>query len=70
MVEIISGMADWANFVVVPEDGAHEVYEARFGAVGLDLGLLAGPDVALPLVRARTRVRGTGATTVRVRRLR
>ncbi len=44
MAEIVSGMANWATFVVVPEDGAHEVYEARFGAVGLDLDLLAGPD--------------------------
>ncbi|MGK5630319.1 hypothetical protein [Streptomyces sp. URMC 123] len=51
-------MSDWAMYVVVPEDGAHEVYEARFGAVGLDLDLLAGPDVVLPLIRARPRVEG------------
>ncbi|MFF8190906.1 hypothetical protein ACF05L_08475 [Streptomyces bobili] len=54
-------MADWAVLVVVPQDGTpgtHEVYEARFGAVGLDLDLLAGPDVVLPAVRARTRVEG------------
>lgn len=51
-------MANWATFVVVPEDGDHEVYEARFGAVGLDLDLLAGPDVVLPLIRSRPRVRG------------
>ncbi|MER5887647.1 hypothetical protein ABT160_27855 [Streptomyces sp. NPDC001941] len=38
-------MADWATYVVVPGDapdgGAPEVYEARFGAVGIDLDLLA-----------------------------
>ncbi|WP_329124417.1 hypothetical protein [Streptomyces sp. NBC_01353] len=54
-------MADWATYVVVPEDGAadgHEVYEARFGAVGLDLDLLAGPDVVVPLLRSRSRVEG------------
>ncbi|GGR32675.1 hypothetical protein GCM10010251_56000 [Streptomyces aurantiogriseus] len=42
----------------MPEDGTHEVYEARFGAVGIDLDLLAGPDVVLPAVRARSRVEG------------
>jgi hypothetical protein len=70
------GMADWATYVVIPEDGGsdgsggsggsdgsgghevYEVYEARFGAVGLDLDLLAGPDVVVPLIRARDRVRG------------
>lgn len=38
-------MADWATYVIVREDGGHEVYEARFGAIGPDLDLLAGPDV-------------------------
>ncbi|WP_460071870.1 hypothetical protein [Streptomyces sp. YKOK-I1] len=51
-------MADWATYVVVPEEGAHEVYEARFGAVGLDHDLLAGPDVVLPALRARPRADG------------
>ncbi|MFD7325628.1 hypothetical protein ACFV9D_31840 [Streptomyces sp. NPDC059875] len=54
-------MANWATYVVVPEDGgdgSHEVYEARFGAVGLDLDLLAGPDVVVPLLRARSQVPG------------
>ncbi|MFD9035282.1 hypothetical protein ACFVZW_29720 [Streptomyces sp. NPDC059567] len=54
-------MADWATYVVVPEDGGadrHEVYEARFGAVGLDLDLLAGPGVVVPLLRSRSRVEG------------
>ncbi|MEU6878762.1 hypothetical protein [Streptomyces sp. NPDC046712] len=54
-------MANWATYVVVPEGGAvggHEVYEARFGAVGIDLDLLAGPDVVVPLIRARSRVSG------------
>ncbi|MEU0114232.1 hypothetical protein ABZ137_10970 [Streptomyces bobili] len=47
-------MADRAVLVVVPEDGTqgvyegrtpgtHEVYEVRFGTVGLDLDLPAGP---------------------------
>ncbi|MEU1181442.1 hypothetical protein ABZ464_28130 [Streptomyces sp. NPDC005820] len=49
-------MADWATYVVAPEDGTHEVYEARFGAVGIDHDLLAGPDVVLPAVRSRPRV--------------
>ncbi|WP_330347330.1 hypothetical protein [Streptomyces sp. NBC_00582] len=49
-------MAEWATFVVVSQDGTHEVYEARFGAVGIDHDLLAGPDVVVPAVRARPRV--------------
>ena len=49
-------MAEWAVFVVVPQDRTHEVYEARFGAVGIDLDLLAGPEIVVPAVRARTRV--------------
>lgn len=59
---IIPGMANWATYVVVPEDGGgdrHEVYEARFGAVGIDLDLLAGPDVVVPLLRSRGRVEGS-----------
>ncbi|WP_454319905.1 hypothetical protein [Streptomyces phaeoluteigriseus] len=54
-------MAEWAVLVVVPEDGTpggHDVYEARFGAVGLDLDLMAGPDLVLPAVRTRSRVVG------------
>ncbi|MFF3935410.1 hypothetical protein [Streptomyces phaeofaciens] len=51
-------MAEWAVYAVVPPSGTHEIYEARFGAVGLDLDLLAGPDVVLPAVRARPRVEG------------
>ncbi|WP_418961079.1 hypothetical protein [Streptomyces tritici] len=40
-------MANWAMYVVIPEDGgAHETYAPRFGAVGIDLDLLAGPDVS------------------------
>ncbi|MFD3457114.1 hypothetical protein ACFWVC_33670 [Streptomyces sp. NPDC058691] len=46
-------MAEWATYVIAREDGGHEVYEARFGAVGLDLDLLAGPDVLVPLLRSR-----------------
>ncbi|MEU4094656.1 hypothetical protein [Streptomyces sp. NPDC026673] len=46
-------MADWATYVIVREDGDHEVYEARFGAIGLDLDLLAGPEVLVPVLRAR-----------------
>lgn len=45
-------------YAVLSEDGTHEVHEARFGAVGLDLDLLAGPDAVLPAVRARPRVEG------------
>lgn len=51
-------MAEWATFVVVPENGDPELYEARFGAVGLDLDLLAGPEVVLTAVRARYRTDG------------
>ncbi|MEU1539421.1 hypothetical protein ABZ461_15080 [Actinacidiphila glaucinigra] len=51
-------MADWATYVIVREDGGHEVYEARFGAIGLDLDLLAGPDVLLPVLRERPRAEG------------
>lgn len=58
VLEMISDMANWVTYVVVPEDGVHEMYESRFGAVGLDLDLLAGPEVVLPLVRARDRVQG------------
>ncbi|MEU3573918.1 hypothetical protein AB0E96_36710 [Kitasatospora sp. NPDC036755] len=45
-------MADRANFVVVRESGAYELYLSRFGAVGLDLDLLAGPGRVLPTVRS------------------
>ncbi|MEV6550968.1 hypothetical protein AB0M57_19990 [Streptomyces sp. NPDC051597] len=48
-------MAEWATFAVVPGSGDHEryeLYESRFGAAGLDLDLLAGPDVVLPFLRA------------------
>ncbi|MFD7444477.1 hypothetical protein [Streptomyces sp. NPDC059909] len=51
-------MADWATFVVVSEDGDHEMYESRFGAVGIDLDLLAGPDVVLPFIRAHAAADG------------
>ncbi|MFJ2831460.1 hypothetical protein ACIPC1_28510 [Streptomyces sp. NPDC087263] len=51
-------MANWATFVVVSEDGGLDVYEARFGAVGLDLDLLAGLDAVLSLLRARPQVQG------------
>ncbi|MER7756675.1 hypothetical protein [Kitasatospora sp. NPDC097643] len=44
-------MADRANFVVVRESGAYELYLSRFGAVGIDLDLLAGPTEALSMVR-------------------
>ncbi|MFE6053995.1 hypothetical protein ACFQ6N_24855 [Kitasatospora sp. NPDC056446] len=44
-------MADRANFVVVRESGEYELYLSRFGAVGLDLDLLAGPAGALSMVR-------------------
>ncbi|MFJ4850497.1 hypothetical protein [Streptomyces sp. NPDC088733] len=47
-------MADWATYVIAREDGGHEVYEARLGAVGLDLDLLAGPEVLVPLLRSRS----------------
>ncbi|GAA0597113.1 hypothetical protein [Streptomyces crystallinus] len=53
-------MAEWATFAVVPESGdheQHELYESRFGAVGLDLDLLAGPDVVLPFLRAHAPAR-------------
>ncbi|MEU5110793.1 hypothetical protein AB0G64_04750 [Streptomyces longwoodensis] len=48
-------MADWAFYAVVRADGTHEFYDPRFGAVGLDLDLLAGPDVVLRALRARPR---------------
>ncbi|MFG2334276.1 hypothetical protein ACGFMM_32390 [Streptomyces sp. NPDC048604] len=52
-------MANWAMYLVIPEDGgAHETYAPRFGAVGIDLDLLAGPDVVLPLLRAREQLQG------------
>ncbi|MFH8381849.1 hypothetical protein ACH4E7_13010 [Kitasatospora sp. NPDC018058] len=44
-------MADRANFVVVRESGEYELYLSRFGAVGIDLDLLAGPAAALSMVR-------------------
>ncbi|MFJ5925194.1 hypothetical protein ACIQF6_21570 [Kitasatospora sp. NPDC092948] len=43
-------MADRANFVVVRESGEHELHLSRFGAAGLDLGLLAGPAAVLAMV--------------------
>ncbi|MDH6137831.1 hypothetical protein P3T37_007266 [Kitasatospora sp. MAA4] len=43
-------MGDRANFVVVREGGEYELYLSRFGAVGIDLDLLAGPAEALSLV--------------------
>ncbi|WP_406865001.1 hypothetical protein ABZO31_32995 [Streptomyces sp. HUAS MG47] len=47
-------MANWAMYLVIPEDGgAYEAYAPRFGAVGIDLDLLAGPDVVLSRLRAR-----------------
>ncbi|GAA1251351.1 hypothetical protein GCM10009665_47540 [Kitasatospora nipponensis] len=44
-------MADRANFVVVRESGEFELYLSRFGAVGIDLDLLAGPAAVLSMVR-------------------
>ncbi|MFB7470286.1 hypothetical protein [Kitasatospora sp. NPDC056184] len=44
-------MADRANFVVVRESGAYELSLSRFGAVGIDLDLLAGPTATLAMVR-------------------
>ncbi|MFF1352336.1 hypothetical protein ACFVZJ_41430 [Streptomyces sp. NPDC058322] len=44
-------MADRANFVVVRESGECELYLSRWGAVGLDLDLLAGPAEALSMVQ-------------------
>ncbi|MFD0404403.1 hypothetical protein [Kitasatospora sp. NPDC127116] len=44
-------MADRANFVVVRENGEYELYLSRFGAVGIDLDLLAGPTEALSMVQ-------------------
>ncbi|MFF2660290.1 hypothetical protein ACFVUH_23410 [Kitasatospora sp. NPDC058032] len=44
-------MADRANFVVVRESGEYELYLDRWGAVGLDLDLLAGPAETLSTVR-------------------
>ncbi|MFJ9953383.1 hypothetical protein [Kitasatospora sp. NPDC091207] len=44
-------MGDRANFVVVRESGEYELYLSRFGAVGIDLDLLAGPAEALSMVR-------------------
>ncbi|MFC9327115.1 hypothetical protein [Kitasatospora sp. NPDC057015] len=46
-------MAEWATFVVVPEVGGHLITESRFGAVDLDLDLLAGPEVFVPFARAQ-----------------
>ncbi|MFF0295084.1 hypothetical protein ACFYST_16845 [Kitasatospora sp. NPDC004614] len=43
-------MADRANFVVVRESGEHELYLSRFGAVWLDVDLLAGPEATLAMV--------------------
>ncbi|MFD7904040.1 hypothetical protein ACFV4G_17540 [Kitasatospora sp. NPDC059747] len=43
-------MADRCTIVVVRESGEHELYLSRFGAVGLDLALLAGPGRALALL--------------------
>ncbi|PBC70770.1 hypothetical protein BX265_5327 [Streptomyces sp. TLI_235] len=40
-------MTDWATFVVVREDGGFERYHRRYGAIDVDLDLLAGPDLAL-----------------------
>ncbi|MFD5565287.1 hypothetical protein [Kitasatospora griseola] len=45
-------MGDRANFVVVRESGEHELHLSRFGAVGIDLDLLAGPTAALAMVEA------------------
>ncbi|WP_380282662.1 hypothetical protein [Kitasatospora purpeofusca] len=44
-------MADRANFVVVRESGGYELHLSRFGALGIDLDLLAGPTEALAMVR-------------------
>lgn len=44
-------MGDRANFVVVRESGEFELYLSRFGAVGIDLDLMAGPAEALSMVR-------------------
>ncbi|MDI2131846.1 hypothetical protein [Yinghuangia seranimata] len=47
-------MADWAMYVIVGDDGTVAMHESRFGAVGIDLDLMAGPDVVLPFVRAQS----------------
>ncbi|MCX5205415.1 hypothetical protein OG897_28640 [Streptomyces sp. NBC_00237] len=44
-------MGDRANFVVVRESGEFELYLSRYGAVGMDLDLLAGPAETLAMVR-------------------
>ncbi|WP_329376747.1 hypothetical protein OG625_04470 [Streptomyces sp. NBC_01351] len=44
-------MGDRANFVVVRESGEFELYLSRFGAMGIDLDLLAGPAETLSMVR-------------------
>lgn len=48
-------MADRANLVVVRESGAYELYLSRFGAIGLDLDLLAGPEAALAMAEGLRR---------------
>ncbi|MFD9795766.1 hypothetical protein ACFWXK_32980 [Streptomyces sp. NPDC059070] len=61
-------MAEWANYAVVPgsgDPGAYELYESRFGAPGLDLDLLAGPDVVLPFVRGHRAAHGQWRDDVR-----
>ncbi|MFJ3926147.1 hypothetical protein [Streptomyces sp. NPDC090022] len=44
-------MADRANFIVVRESGEYELYLSRWGAVGLDLDLLAGPAETLSVIQ-------------------
>ncbi|WP_369248542.1 hypothetical protein [Streptomyces sp. R41] len=51
-------MATWATFVVVSDGSGHEAFESRFGAVGLDLDLLAGPEAVVPFIRAKSPVEG------------
>ncbi|MFD7643813.1 hypothetical protein ACFV4P_24510 [Kitasatospora sp. NPDC059795] len=48
-------MADRANFVIVRESGEFELYLSRFGAVGIDLDLLAGPAETLAMVEGLRR---------------
>ena len=50
---ILVRMSEWANYVIVPPAGEPERYEDRRGAFALELDLLPGPDVVIPLVRSR-----------------
>ncbi|MEV5204471.1 hypothetical protein [Streptomyces sp. NPDC053720] len=45
-------MANVAHYVVVPEHGDYELYVFKWGATGLDISLLAGPDITISHFRA------------------